>query len=221
MAKAAGIDGKDKEMSLDFQWNEDIHESVSSTSPIFQKEILLEESTGAKLKIKNRSDRTIYPRMILRGIPAAGEEKEVRNGLAMDYRFLTIEGDAIDSEQIPQGTDLVAEISLENTGTRTVYENVALTQVFPSGWEIIDPDFDLKDNSNSTFEYQDVRDDRVYTYLNIRRRAKKTFRVLLNATYLGKFYLPGARAEAMYDETINARVAGKWISVVEPGKGNI
>jgi len=40
---------------------------------------------------------------------------------------------------------------------------------------------------------------------------------LLNASYLGKYYLPAVSAEAMYDETIFARVAGQWVEVIKPG----
>ncbi|MFN8396504.1 MAG: hypothetical protein U0176_17905 [Bacteroidia bacterium] len=45
---------------------------------------------------------------------------------------------------------------------------------------------------------------------------QKTFRILLNASYLGKFYLPTVYVEAMYDNSISARIPGEWVTVVEP-----
>jgi len=42
---------------------------------------------------------------------------------------------------------------------------------------------------------------------------------LLNATYLGEYYLPTISCEAMYDNGISARKAGRWVKVVQPGKG--
>ncbi|MFT5602997.1 MAG: hypothetical protein ACI9N1_003260, partial [Flavobacteriales bacterium] len=39
--------------------------------------------------------------------------------------------------------------------------------------------------------------------------------IQLNATYLGKFYLPTIVTEAMYDEEINAHTAGMWVEVVK------
>ena len=45
----------------------------------------------------------------------------------------------------------------------------------------------------------------------------KTFRIQLNATYQGKFYLPTVESEAMYDNTINARQPGKWVEVIPAG----
>jgi uncharacterized protein YfaS (alpha-2-macroglobulin family) len=39
------------------------------------------------------------------------------------------------------------------------------------------------------------------------------FRIALNATYSGKFYLPSVNVEAMYDNTVNARIPGQWVVV--------
>ena len=43
----------------------------------------------------------------------------------------------------------------------------------------------------------------------------KTFRILLNASYLGTYYLPGLQCEAMYDNTFLARTKGFWVEVVK------
>jgi alpha-2-macroglobulin len=39
-------------------------------------------------------------------------------------------------------------------------------------------------------------------------------RVLLNASYQGKFYMPATSVEAMYDDTIYAHKAGRWVEVI-------
>jgi hypothetical protein len=41
-----------------------------------------------------------------------------------------------------------------------------------------------------------------------------TFRTRLNAAYLGRYYLPGLSAEAMYDASQQARLEGQWVEVV-------
>jgi hypothetical protein len=58
----------------------------------------------------------------------------------------------------------------------------------------------------------------VYSYFDIRKNESKTYRILLNAAYPGKYYLPAVYCEAMYDNDINARNGGKWIEVTESGK---
>ena len=64
-------------------------------------------------------------------------------------------------------------------------------------------------------EYQDFRDDRVYTFFDLKMGKEKTFKILLNASYLGKYYLPALSVEAMYDKSIQARKRGKWVTVVK------
>ncbi len=70
------------------------------------------------------------------------------------------------------------------------------------------------DNKYQVPRYQDIRDDRVYSYFNLANRTKATFVVLLNASYLGKFYLPGFSCEAMYKGEIAARLGSTWVEVV-------
>jgi len=41
------------------------------------------------------------------------------------------------------------------------------------------------------------------------------FEVELNASYLGKYYLPGSQAIAMYDGDYFSRNKGQWVEVVE------
>jgi alpha-2-macroglobulin len=98
---------------------------------------------------------------------------------------------------------------------------MASSQIFPSGWEIHNSRMDLVSYSSTqvnTPDYQDIRDDRVYSYFQVSKSEKKTYRIQLNATYAGKFYLPSTETEAMYDNTIYARVPGKWVEVVKENK---
>ena len=76
-------------------------------------------------------------------------------------------------------------------------------------------DFENTKAANSLPQYQDIRDDRVYTYFDIEPNQTKVFTILLNASYIGKYYLPTVYTEAMYDNTINARSPGKWVEVVK------
>jgi uncharacterized protein YfaS (alpha-2-macroglobulin family) len=39
--------------------------------------------------------------------------------------------------------------------------------------------------------------------------------VLLNATYVGKYYLPAVYCEAMYNKSISALQKGEWVEVVK------
>ena len=71
--------------------------------------------------------------------------------------------------------------------------------------------------SSSASTYEDIRDDRVYTYFDLGKNQTVTYKVILNAAYLGKYYLPLLYAEAMYDNSVTSRLPGRWVEVVAPG----
>jgi len=62
-------------------------------------------------------------------------------------------------------------------------------------------------------DYQDIRDDRVYTYFGIGAGRQPTFRVSLTASFSGTFYLPGVNCEAMYDHSMSANEKGQGVEV--------
>src|SRR5690606_40807988 len=66
------------------------------------------------------------------------------------------------------------------------------------GWEIHNARMDENESAlkNSAFTYQDIRDDRVYTYFDLHTNESKTFTLLLNAAYEGKYYLPAVNIES-------------------------
>ena len=55
------------------------------------------------------------------------------------------------------------------------------------------------------------------TYFNLGARQSVTYRIFLNAAYTGRFHLPSTTCSAMYDNTVNARNGGQWVTVVKPG----
>jgi uncharacterized protein YfaS (alpha-2-macroglobulin family) len=68
---------------------------------------------------------------------------------------------------------------------------------------------------NSEYTYQDIKDDKVLTYFDLNTNESKTFNIMLNASYEGRYYLPAINVEAMYDNSIYARTKGQWIKVVK------
>ncbi len=191
---------------------------VSSLKPIVQIPIPVGNSQKGSVSMMNNSNGTLFARIIMEGIPGTGEEKEFSNNLNLSASYYTLEGDEIDVTRISQGTDFMAVVTIYNPSA-IFYKNLALTQIFPPGWEISNSrmendDFASYDNP----EYMDIRDDRIYTYFDLGSNERKTFRVKLNAAYLGKFYLTGVYCEAMYDNSISAMEKGMWIEVTKSGQ---
>lgn len=173
-----------------------------------------------QLRIQNNGSNKLYVRVVREGQLPIGENPPMRNNpelLTMNVRYTDNNGEAIDPATLAQGTDFVAEVTLKNTGSMGTYEHMALAQIFPSGWEIINTRLADTESAlrSSPATYKDIRDDRVLTHFNIRQQETLTYRVLLNASYVGRYFLPSVNAEAMYDNRIQAIVTGRWVEVIE------
>ena len=183
--------------------------------PIFTHSI--KENQSKSVTIKNEGDAIMYARFISERVPVMGDATDKTSHVKLDIRYLDTDKSEIDPSQLEQGTDFIAEVVVTNLGTRGYLADMTLNQLFPSGWEIHNSRMDGFNSTlyNSSFDYQDIRDDRIYTYYNLPAGKTKTYQVKLNATYLGKYYLPTVQTESMYDEEIASHRAGKWVEVVK------
>ncbi|HRH70497.1 MAG TPA: MG2 domain-containing protein [Flavobacteriales bacterium] len=166
--------------------------------------------------LNNTGKNLLYVRLVRIGTPLAGEERASNSGLGMQVAYTTMDGTPVDPSRLAQGTDFMASVTLSHTGVSGGYQQLALTQVFPSGWEIRNARLEGSEVAvrATPFTYQDVRDDRVMTYFDLWKGNTATYQVMLNAAYTGRYYMPGTTCEAMYDHTVNARSTGKWVEVV-------
>jgi uncharacterized protein YfaS (alpha-2-macroglobulin family) len=201
-----------------FSFNYDLDgKSATSNSKNAVLQIKLPADGSHKVGLKNTSKGPLFVRVVQRGQPAISDQTVAANNLKMNVTYKTLKGTVLNPAAIPQGTDFIAEVSVTNPGLLGKgYKEMALTQTFPSGWEIHNSRMDrLATFSNTSVpEYQDIRDDRVMSYFDIAAGKTHTYRVQLNASYLGKYYLPTTACEAMYDNTIAARQPGMWVEVV-------
>jgi len=183
----------------------------------------IDPKPGSKgtLQVINKSKDVLFARLILQGIPVKGDTTEAANNLKLSVVYKSMKGDKINPRLLEQGTGFIAEVTLTNPGILGKYQQLALSQIFPSGWEIMNTRSSARAETNTTasaFDYQDIRDDRVYTYFDLNPNQAKIFRVMLMATYVGRFYLPATSCEAMYDHTISARIPGYWVNVLPASK---
>lgn len=212
--------GKQGEMKFDYQFANGKKISTGTGLPVAQIDIPMPHSGSQKVFVENKGTGSLFVRLLQTGTPARGEEVPASNGLTINAAYTDVNGRPIDVSQLAQGTEFVAEVSVRHPGIRGPYENLALSQVFPSGWEI--NNLRLNDAEafikSSPYRYQDIRDDRVFTYFDLAPNEARTFRVLLTATYAGTYYLPAASCQAMYDGSINATTEGMQVTVVKPAR---
>jgi uncharacterized protein YfaS (alpha-2-macroglobulin family) len=168
-----------------------------------------------KLALKNNKDNTIFVQIATSGILPVGKEKVIQSKFKAIIDYKTRDGTIINPILLTQGTDFVAEVTITNT-TGSKVKDIALTEIFPSGWEVVNTRFtDFGSFKANAVTHTDIRDDRVNFYFDLKPNESKTMTILLNASYLGKYYLPGIQCEAMYDNDYLVRSKGKWVEVVK------
>jgi alpha-2-macroglobulin len=215
-----GKKSKDKNITeFNLTVNDEAEQDFALKSPFYSRDLSPVPKNGI-VKIENTSKSNLYVQLVCSGTPLNGDSLAFQNQLKLSVEYQNMAGKTIPIDKIEQGTDFMAIVKVRNPGMMGTYKNMALSQIFPSGWEINNMRlFDLKTPVKSDVpEYQNIRDDRVYTYFDLRPNNAKTFIVLLNASYLGKFYMPGVSCEAMYNNNISARISGQWIEVIKQGK---
>ncbi len=191
-------------------------EKVTSDKPINQQELPLTIPKKGEVKIQNNAEGILFARLILEGTPFKGDTVNESSNLKMTVEYSQLDGTPLNISKLQQGSDFMATVRITHPGQLSRYTDMALTQIFPSGWEIRNT---RMEDAQSSYEvdipdYRDIRDDRVYSYFDLNRSKTKTFVVLLNATYLGRYYLPSVSCEAMYNNQITSRKAGQWVEVV-------
>jgi alpha-2-macroglobulin len=191
--------------------------TTSTGLPLAQIEIPVSGLKANTVEVTNEGNGVLFTRLITTGTPGRGEEEDASHHLVMNVTYTDGAGNTIDPSRLEQGTEFVAEVNVVHPGLRGRYENLALSQVFPSGWEIANLRLQQADEfmSTSPFTYQDIRDDRVFTYFDLAPNEQRTFRLQVTATYAGSYYLPAISCEAMYDRSIYARTKGRDVSVAK------
>jgi len=202
------------DFTIDYQMNNRKSLELKSSKTLLQRDLVIKEGSNS-LILTNKGASVVFATLISSGKLALGKELAEERGLKIKVRYKDSEGNVLDVSKLSQGTNFVAQVSIQNLRSRVV-EDIALTEYFPSGWEILNTRFTGFSNiESSQADYTDMRDDHVNFYFDLAPKKTKTFNVQLNASYLGSYYLFGVQAEAMYDNDYFTRTQGKWIQVVK------
>lgn len=186
---------------------------VNTTKAMVSTELKNIKSSNT-LTLQNKSDALVYARLTSSGILPVGQEQADQSNLLIKTTYRSTNGVTLNPASIQQGTEFVCDITISNTSNRSI-ENVALTHIVPSGWEIVNLRYTDAGGTQNQVDYTDIRDDRSLFYFTLNANSSKTLKVILNASYLGNYYLPGVQANAMYDNAYRCRTIGQWVEVVK------
>lgn len=210
--------------TLDFQWsvNGKQQPAVKSAKAMYETSLTpspkLSNQYSGTVTVKNNGKGALNVDIIARTQLENDTLPAIANNLRLDVRYVSTNGTPVSIDQLKQGTDFMALVTVANISGTTDYTNLALTQIIPSGWEIYNERM-TADPAQPTgtptgnYTYQDIRDDRVLTYFNLPQGQSKTFTVRLQATYAGEFILPAVQCEAMYDAGVQARTKAGRVTV--------
>lgn len=168
--------------------------------------------------VENTSGKPVYVNLTRKGVPLLSDKTFESKGLGMEVSYYNMDLKSFNHTELRQGTDFMMTVRVTNT-TWSEVQNIALTQMVPSGWEIrntrmYEANYGIKEGA---YDYRDFRDDRVNTYFSLNQGETKTFVLILNAAYTGEFNQPSVFCEAMYTPNCYARVAGNKVKVISAG----
>lgn len=216
-------DDQDKAHPFRWQVNQQAAERTQFLSPIYKQTLDYQGNRSVSVTLKNEGEKALYVLLGNQGVPANQKEVASSSNVSIGIDFQTMEGEPLDVSRLPQGEDFKARVTVNATDRYARLENLALTMITPSGWEISNDR--MKDLAlPQQIEYQDIRDDRVLSYFALgnyywwhrNNRREVTIELTLNPTYAGRFYLPGWHVESMYDKDIAANTLGQWVEVISP-----
>lgn len=161
------------------------------------------------------------------GIPINYQRENESSNMSIERKFYAENGKEINVDSLSVGTTFYMILSVDSTekDSNQYYSinNVALTQIIPSGWEIENvrvldiqyPEWIENKITGNSLDYEDIRDDRVNFFFNFNNytKHKQNFVVKLNAVTKGEYILPGATVQAMYDSAYNAYLKGFKVEV--------
>jgi alpha-2-macroglobulin len=204
---------KNSSSKINITLNGEKYEHTILTKQLWSKDIKMKSGDNSII-LENSSEKALYVTLTRKGVPLVSDIAKEEKGLNMKVDYYDLNLKTVDKNNLSQGTDFMMVVRITNN-TFSKVENIALTQMVPSGWEILntrlfEADYGIKE---STFEFRDFRDDRVNTYFMLTQGQTKTFVLILNAAYKGEFYQPSVWCEAMYTANCYSRIPGSRVKV--------
>ena len=205
--------------TIEFNWklNGKNQTEVKSAKAGYQIQLPKQNGEG-NVSLTNKGKGVLYVNLVSKFRPLIDTIPEIHNNLKLKISYTDLLGKTIDVSELKQGTDFIAQIEVLNTNQLNDYTDIALTYIIPSGWEIFNERMtnngDDSDNKY-TYDYRDIRDDRVLTYFDLSRGSRTVIKVRLQASYIGSFVLPAVQCEAMYETSAQAKTLAGKVKVVK------
>lgn len=189
-------------------------ETIDTEKTIYQQNLKIRDQKTT-VEIKNNGKGNLYARQINSSIPFDIVTEKIMSGLLLSVNYYGTNGNPLDINRLQQGTDVIAEITVKNTGNTGEYQELVLSYLLPSGFEIINERLTGNANAFKEAENVDIRDDRFYVYFDLGQNQSKTFKFRFNAAFAGEYIQPAITCTAMYDNSIEGILPGGKITITK------
>ncbi|HVO32943.1 MAG TPA: MG2 domain-containing protein, partial [Elusimicrobiota bacterium] len=164
--------------------------------------------SGRNVSLKNEGTERAYYYLLAEGTPLDKSTQAASNGLQIERSFVDHAGKPANLTNVVQGDLMVVTLTIRPQ--KGGVHNVVIVDLLPAGLEIENPR--LRSRGQLEFEppagfdpaYQDIRDDRILLFVN-ELDGELHFSYTVRAVTPGRFTVPNAYAEAMYDPSINGQ----------------
>ena len=186
-----------------------------------RKKIAIGENVKS-IKITSDTDKMTYVNYYVEGVPINEEVEDYSEGFSITRNYYDNDGKKIDVAKSKSGDVFWMEVVVSPTKRNMdSIENIALTQILPTGWEIENtrvnntslPSFVEEKTKETKVSYTDIRDDRIMWFFDYNEHTDYKFFVKINAVTKGEFDFPGTVLEAMYDYDYRAFKKGGKVVV--------
>lgn len=161
--------------------------------------------SGKTLTLKNTGEEKSYYYLIAEGTPLEKHKNPKSNGIQITRNYYDKNGNSVNLSNVVQGEMVVVTLSVRPEKEAS---NLVVVDVLPAGFEVENPRLssqgELGFNPPMSFmpAYQDIRDDRVLLFSGP-NTPEAQFSYSVRAVTPGRFAIPNAYVEAMYDPDIN------------------
>jgi uncharacterized protein YfaS (alpha-2-macroglobulin family) len=206
--------------TVDFDWrlNGKQQKEIHSAKAAYQMQLPKTPAEG-NLLLTNKGKGSLYVTVAAQLRPLVDTFPAIAENIRLDISYTDLEGKPVNPSILHQGADFMAVVQVTNINASNGYSDLALTHIIPSGWEIFNERMTTAENAIPTasdaYTYRDIRDDRILTYFDLPGGKSKTFKIRLQASYLGSFTLPAVSCEAMYETETRARTEAGVAKVVK------
>lgn len=153
------------------------------------------------------------------GFDQALPEHALSQGIEVQRDYLNAQGQPVSS--VTLGEELTVRVRLRSADARSHF-NLAIIDLLPGGFEIVEPQPDEDGNlpalveATQQVQYSDAREDRMLIYTQAGKDLGE-YRYRIKATTVGRFQVPPAWAESLYQREVRAHgAADRQLEVAAP-----